>query len=199
MVRDNKPAGLEATVLAVSSKLMYAQELRADEVTKRFGPAGSNQPGWTVGDGTVWDRIGTTGHSTWLRSTSCATRPRSSPTACPLGTWQIRTTLRAETPGTFHGLPAIAEAMYVPEDPRQLDRVAHRSSEAPSPAPTRFRGGRAAPAPAVALGLGGARSPGLAPLAGPGPGKKRPGKDSGGRVRGSGAGHRAHRPPAAPP
>jgi uncharacterized protein YfaS (alpha-2-macroglobulin family) len=33
----------------------------------------------------------------------------------PQGTWQIRYPLRAETPGTFHALPLLGQAMYVPE------------------------------------------------------------------------------------
>jgi uncharacterized protein YfaS (alpha-2-macroglobulin family) len=31
------------------------------------------------------------------------------------GTWEIRYTLRAEVPGSFHALPLIGQAMYVPE------------------------------------------------------------------------------------
>jgi uncharacterized protein YfaS (alpha-2-macroglobulin family) len=31
------------------------------------------------------------------------------------GTWEIRYTLRAETPGSFHALPLLGQAMYVPE------------------------------------------------------------------------------------
>jgi hypothetical protein len=31
------------------------------------------------------------------------------------GVWQIRYEMRAETPGTFHALPVLGEAMYVPE------------------------------------------------------------------------------------
>ena len=33
----------------------------------------------------------------------------------PQGTWQLRYTLRAEVPGTFHALPILGQAMYVPE------------------------------------------------------------------------------------
>lgn len=33
----------------------------------------------------------------------------------PAGTWEIRYTLRAESPGTFHALPLLGQAMYVPE------------------------------------------------------------------------------------
>ncbi len=33
----------------------------------------------------------------------------------PQGTWEIRYTLRAETPGSFHALPLLGQSMYVPE------------------------------------------------------------------------------------
>jgi len=33
----------------------------------------------------------------------------------PQGLWEIRYTLRAEVPGSFHALPLLGEAMYVPE------------------------------------------------------------------------------------
>jgi alpha-2-macroglobulin len=31
------------------------------------------------------------------------------------GVWEMRYTLRAETPGSFHALPLLGQAMYVPE------------------------------------------------------------------------------------
>lgn len=39
------------------------------------------------------------------------------------GTWEMRYTLRAETPGTFHALPLIGQAMYVPEVRANGDEV----------------------------------------------------------------------------
>jgi alpha-2-macroglobulin len=33
----------------------------------------------------------------------------------PQGIWQIRYTLRGEVPGSFHALPVLGQAMYVPE------------------------------------------------------------------------------------
>ena len=33
----------------------------------------------------------------------------------PQGVWEIRYTLRAETPGKFHAMPLLGHAMYVPE------------------------------------------------------------------------------------
>ena len=33
----------------------------------------------------------------------------------PQGVWEIKYDLRAEVPGTFHALPVLGHAMYVPE------------------------------------------------------------------------------------
>jgi uncharacterized protein YfaS (alpha-2-macroglobulin family) len=33
----------------------------------------------------------------------------------PQGTWELRFEMRAEVPGTFHALPVVGQAMYVPE------------------------------------------------------------------------------------
>ena len=33
----------------------------------------------------------------------------------PEGVWEIRYDARAEVPGTFHALPVLGQAMYVPE------------------------------------------------------------------------------------
>ena len=41
----------------------------------------------------------------------------------PQGIWEIRYTLRAEVPGTFHGLPVLGWAMYVPDIRANGDEV----------------------------------------------------------------------------
>src|SRR6185436_1736587 len=41
----------------------------------------------------------------------------------PQGTWEIRYTLRAETPGSFHALPLMGQAMYVPDIRANSDEV----------------------------------------------------------------------------
>ena len=33
----------------------------------------------------------------------------------PQGIWEIRYDMRAEVPGSFHALPTVGHAMYVPE------------------------------------------------------------------------------------
>ena len=39
------------------------------------------------------------------------------------GVWEMRYTLRAETPGSFHALPLLGQAMYVPEVRANGDEV----------------------------------------------------------------------------
>ena len=39
------------------------------------------------------------------------------------GVWEIRYTLRAEVPGTFHALPLVGGAMYVPEIKGNSDEI----------------------------------------------------------------------------
>ena len=39
------------------------------------------------------------------------------------GVWQIRYTLRAEVPGSFHALPLVGGAMYVPEIKGNSDEI----------------------------------------------------------------------------
>jgi len=41
----------------------------------------------------------------------------------PQGVWEIRYTLRAEVPGSFHALPLMGQAMYVPEIRANSDEV----------------------------------------------------------------------------
>jgi len=47
----------------------------------------------------------------------------------PQGTWEIRYTLRAETPGSFHALPLMGHAMYVPDIRANGDEVRVRVVE----------------------------------------------------------------------
>ena len=41
----------------------------------------------------------------------------------PEGVWEITYDMRAEVPGTFHGLPVLGHAMYVPEIRCNSDEV----------------------------------------------------------------------------
>jgi alpha-2-macroglobulin len=51
------------------------------------------------------------------------------------GLWEIRYTLRAEVPGSFHALPLLGHAMYVPDIRANSDEVRVEVTEAANPAP----------------------------------------------------------------
>ena len=116
MIRDNKPAGLEATVPAIGRRLAGRRScartrwpnalVRSRESRARAGRLVMRFCG---------DNIGMTGQSRWLYHELRDEAQVFFADSLPSGTWQIRSTLRAEVPGTYHGLPAIAQAMYVPE------------------------------------------------------------------------------------
>ncbi|HYM59559.1 MAG TPA: MG2 domain-containing protein [Thermoanaerobaculia bacterium] len=113
MLEDLKPAGLEAVALQ-SGQPLYAQELPASTVTRRF--VASAQP---VGEKpTVVRRApgaDRTGRTAWIYQELRDRKVALFIDHLPQGIWEIRYTLRAETPGSFHALPLLGQAMYVPE------------------------------------------------------------------------------------
>jgi uncharacterized protein YfaS (alpha-2-macroglobulin family) len=88
MFEDLKPAGLEAVSLQSGGPL-FARELKAD--------------------GTP------TGRTAWVYQELRDRKVALFIDHLPQGVWEIRYTLRAEVPGTFHALPLLGQAMYVPE------------------------------------------------------------------------------------
>ncbi len=133
---DLKPAGFEAVELR-SGESLYAKELRADAVTRRFGadakapveshgrqtrssaseqPARLNQERLTIlpvpqeGAGSDY-----TDRSRWVYQELRDRKVALFIDTLPEGVWEIRYDLRAEVPGTFHALPVMGHAMYVPE------------------------------------------------------------------------------------
>ncbi|MGF1449019.1 MAG: alpha-2-macroglobulin [Opitutales bacterium] len=108
---DLKPAGLETVAVRSGGAGRPAREVRPGVVDDFL--SGRVSPG---GAAAYW--------ATNERYTG-ATRPvyqelrdrhvASFISQLPEGYWEIRYTLRAEVPGTFHGLPAMGHAMYVPE------------------------------------------------------------------------------------
>ncbi|QDU69574.1 MG2 domain-containing protein [Engelhardtia mirabilis] len=113
IVEDHKAAGFEAVELT-SGGPAWAQELRADEVAQRFGDDPLALP-QTTGDRQPLAGVGYTGRSQWVYRELRDTRVVSFIDRLPAGTWELRTTLRAQTPGTFAALPATAAAMYAPD------------------------------------------------------------------------------------
>ncbi|MFT4649517.1 MAG: hypothetical protein ACI9X4_002757, partial [Glaciecola sp.] len=115
MIRDAKPAGLEATALQ-SGGGKQARQLRSDEVDKRFGEGSEDNANHrATGDAVLKRHKGYTGRSQWLYHELRDEAQVFFADKLPTGVWEIRSTLRAEVPGTFHALPAVATAMYVPE------------------------------------------------------------------------------------
>jgi hypothetical protein len=116
LFEDLKPAGLEAVELQSGTPL-YAQQLRAATVTRKLG-AGE--------DPTVVrrDRMATqTPRSTWVYQELRDRKVALFIDHLPQGIWEIRYTMRAEVPGTFHALPLLGQAMYVPEIRANGDEV----------------------------------------------------------------------------
>ncbi len=110
-LEDWKPAGLEATVVK-SGGGVYARQLRADSLKDWLGEQAERE---RSGDSTLSIDAGTTGRSIWTYRELRDHAQVYFIDALPEGLWQLRSTLRVEVPGTFHGLPAIGEAMYAPE------------------------------------------------------------------------------------
>jgi uncharacterized protein YfaS (alpha-2-macroglobulin family) len=122
VLEDLKPAGLEA-VQVKSGEPIQAHELKRSETQARFGETDSpadqerRKRGLARGETIVPrpDGSGMTGRS---RSAHQELRDRKVAfflDKLPQGTWELRYELRAEAPGSFHALPLLGHAMYVPE------------------------------------------------------------------------------------
>ncbi|MCP3916218.1 MAG: alpha-2-macroglobulin [bacterium] len=111
---DHKAAGLEATELK-SGGPFYATELRADEVTHRFGAKDGDLGGAQLGDRASHSTQGITGRTRWVHRELRDEKVALFVDRMPEGVWEMRYTLRAETPGIFRALPTAGQAMYVPE------------------------------------------------------------------------------------
>jgi uncharacterized protein YfaS (alpha-2-macroglobulin family) len=96
---DLKPAGFEAVDLRSGGRL-YARELKSSAVDR---DPGDREP------------VDYTGRSRWVYRELRDRKVAMFLDRLPEGVWEIRYELRAETPGTFHGLPVLGHAMYVPE------------------------------------------------------------------------------------
>jgi uncharacterized protein YfaS (alpha-2-macroglobulin family) len=57
----------------------------------------------------------TTGRTEWLYQELRDRKVAIFASQLPQGIWEMRYTLRAEVPGSFHALPLMGQAMYVPE------------------------------------------------------------------------------------
>jgi uncharacterized protein YfaS (alpha-2-macroglobulin family)/tetratricopeptide (TPR) repeat protein len=115
---DLKPAGFEA-VQVKSGEWMVARELKENEVERRFVQGGRREeiliPGAGAAPWSWQSEEGYTGRTQNLHQELRDRRVAFFADRLPQGVWELRYELRAETPGKFHALPALAQAMYVPE------------------------------------------------------------------------------------
>jgi len=121
LFEDLKPAGLEAVALQ-SGQNVCARELTSADVTRKFvepkrpmlGKSSHGQPR------VVFD---STERTECLYQELRDRKIAIFASRLPQGVWEIRYTLRAEVPGSFHALPLMAQAMYVPEIRANSDEV----------------------------------------------------------------------------
>ncbi len=118
---DLKPAGIEAVQLR-SGESLHARELKSGAVERRLG----TPDGTTAGDARA--RLAKsslaplpnpadpfTGRSRWVYQELRDRKVALFIDKLPEGIWEMRYDFRAEVPGTFHALPVVGHAMYVPE------------------------------------------------------------------------------------
>ncbi len=105
ILEDLKPAGFEA-VQVRSGEPLYARELKSGAVQRTFGQADGTGP---------VEPTDLTGRSRRVYQELRDRKVALFLDKLPQGVWEIRYDLRAEVPGTFHGLPVLGHAMYVPE------------------------------------------------------------------------------------
>ncbi|NIQ01906.1 MAG: alpha-2-macroglobulin, partial [Nitrospinaceae bacterium] len=118
VIEDLKPAGLEA-VNVRSGEALYARELKSSALPRTFQesriarsierrepilfPSPENSPS------------DYTGRTRWVYQELRDRKVVLFLSDLPEGVWEIRYLLRAEVPGTFHALPVLGHAMYIPE------------------------------------------------------------------------------------
>jgi hypothetical protein len=99
---DLKPAGFEAVELR-SGQSLHAHQLKSGAV--------STKPEVRTPD----SGLDHTGRSRWVYQELRDRKVALFLDQLPEGVWEMRYDCRAEVPGTFHALPVLGHAMYVPE------------------------------------------------------------------------------------
>jgi uncharacterized protein YfaS (alpha-2-macroglobulin family) len=126
LLEDLKPAGFEAVELE-SGEPLYAVELRSRAVNRKFvGSADGEGKPLPPGEDPSSVRVSgsdDTGRTAWVYQELRDRKVALFIDHLPQGIWEIRYPLRAETPGAFHALPLLGQAMYVPEIRGNSDEV----------------------------------------------------------------------------
>ena len=106
---DLKPAGFESTQLKSGGRA-YASELARGAVEERL--VDGRLP--RLPDGSLPEGV-TTGRTRWVHQELRDRKVALFVDRLDDGTWELSYELRAEAPGSFHALPVLGHAMYVPE------------------------------------------------------------------------------------
>jgi hypothetical protein len=103
LFEDLKPAGLEAVQIR-SGESLYAREVKSGALG---GRRASLMNYTSTSD--------FTGRTRWVYQELRDRKVALFIDHLPEGVWQLRYEMRAESPGAFHALPVLGQAMYVPE------------------------------------------------------------------------------------
>jgi alpha-2-macroglobulin len=114
LFEDLKPAGLEAVQIR-SGQSLFARELKSGAVIRKFADGGSTQGADVERGAPHAGDADHTGRTQWVYQELRDRKVAMFIDKLPEGVWEIRYDMRAEVPGTFHALPVIGHAMYVPE------------------------------------------------------------------------------------
>jgi uncharacterized protein YfaS (alpha-2-macroglobulin family) len=106
MIEDLKPAGLESVEVQSGSPIRARRlsQKAVDRLNQEGFPSDRVEAAWR------WSGQQQGLHQEW-RDRQVALFVDD----LPEGVWEIRYTLRAEVPGVFHTMPAVGQAMYVPQ------------------------------------------------------------------------------------
>ncbi len=103
LFEDLKPAGLEAVQIR-SGENLYARQLKSGALKSKNSTLMNFN-----------SNVDFTGESRWVYQELRDRKVALFIDHLPEGIWQISYEMRAESPGTFHALPVLGQAMYVPE------------------------------------------------------------------------------------
>jgi hypothetical protein len=103
LFEDLKPSGLEAVELR-SGESVFAKELKSGALKSKNSTLMN-----------FISNVNFTGRQQWVYQELRDRKVALFIDHLPEGVWQISYEMRAESPGTFHALPVLGHAMYVPE------------------------------------------------------------------------------------
>ncbi|HEX8844326.1 MAG TPA: alpha-2-macroglobulin family protein [Pyrinomonadaceae bacterium] len=119
LFEDLKPAGFEAVEVR-SGESLSARELKMSATERKFSAGGERNhqlsPATRLAAGSgEMNSNNYTGRASYVYQELRDRKVALFVDNLDQGVWEIRYNLRAEAPGTFHALPVLGHAMYVPE------------------------------------------------------------------------------------